>query len=173
MEMLMRLLPIAIAAAVAAATIGSAGFSQQGASAQVDPRSVALTQQGQALLSSGEYDKARDAFETALAVDPDNRGAYIGLGRAAQRQNLPGKAIGFYAEALALEPNDVTALAGQGEAMVERGAVERAKQNLEKIRSVCKDPCPQAATLATAIAKGPPPAVVTAEAPKPEVAKTN
>src|SRR3546814_14305925 len=63
----------------------------------------------------------------------------------------------LYGEALALEPNDPGALAGQGEALVERGAVERAKRNLERLKTVCKAPCPQATTLAAVIAKGPPP----------------
>ena len=66
-----------------------------------------------------------------------------------------------------LEPNDLSALTGQGEALVERGAVERAKQNLARIKSVCKAACPQAQTLASVIAKGPPPQIVTAQAPEP------
>ena len=168
----MRLLPIALSAAIAAATVASAGYGQQ-ASAQINARSIALTQQGQALVGQGQYDAARDAFETALAVDPRNRAAYIGMAQAAKGQKIPGRAIAYYAEALAMEPNDVVALEGQGEAMVERGAIERAKQNLEKIRAVCKDPCPQAARLAAVIAKGPPPAVVTAEAAKKDAAKAN
>ena len=169
----MRLLPIAISVSIVAATMGSAGFTQQQAAIQIDAHSVALTQQGQEELAAGKANEARDFFETALTVDPRNRAAYIGLARAAHAQGLPGKAIAFYSDALALEPNDVTALAGQGEAMVERGAIERAKKNLDKIRSVCKDPCPQAAELAAAIAKGPPPAVVTAEAPKAEAPKAH
>lgn len=167
----MRLLPIVISATIVAATMGSAGHSKQQGAEQIDARSVSLTKQGQNDLSVGQYDKARDAFETALAVDPRNRAAYIGLGRAALGMKMPGKAIGFYAEALALEPNDVVALAGQGQAMVERGAVDRAKQNLEKVRSLCTAPCPQADTLAAAIAKGPP--VVTAEVVTPEPTKAN
>lgn len=169
----MRLLPVAISAAAVAVTLGSAGSTQQQVAVQIDARSATLTQQGQALVAAGENDKAADAFETALAVDPRNRAAYIGLARAALGRGMPGKAIGYYAEALHLEPNDVTALAGQGEAMVQRGAVERAKKNLEKIRAVCKDPCPQAHTLAATIAKGPPPSVVTAQAKTDEPAKLN
>lgn len=167
----MRLLPIAISATIVAATLSSAGYSKQQGGEQIDARSVSLTREGQNELSIGQYDKARDSFETALAVDPRNRAAYIGLGRAALGMKMPGKAIGFYAEALAIEPNDVVALAGQGEAMVERGAVDRAKQNLEKVRSLCGEPCPQAQSLAAAIAKGPP--VVTAEAVTPEATKAN
>jgi Tfp pilus assembly protein PilF len=165
MEMLMRLTPIALSVAFALATMASAGHGQR-PDDQIDARSIELLQRGQALSASGQYDAAIDALESALAVDPRNRGAYIALARVAQGQKLPGKAVRLYAEALKLEPNDVTALAGQGEALVQRGAVERAKRNLEKLRTACKAPCPQATTLAAVIAKGPPPEVLTARAPE-------
>lgn len=168
----MRLMPIALSTAIALATVASAGHGQR-PDDQIDARSMALTQQGHALAAASRYAEATDALETALAIDPRNRSAYIGLARVAQGEKLPGKAIKFYAEALALEPNDVSALAGQGEALVERGAVERAKQNLDRIKSVCKSNCPQAITLAAVIAKGPPPQVVTAQAPPAAPVKKN
>ena len=160
----MRLTPIALSVALALATMASAGQGQR-PDDQIDPRSTALLQQGQALTAAAQYDSAIDALESALAVDPRNRNAYVALARVAQAQKLPGKAIRLYAEALKLEPNDLTALAGQGEAMVQRGAVERAKRNLEKLKTACKGDCPQAATLAAVIAKGPPAEVLTARAP--------
>lgn len=168
----MRLTPIALSVALALATMASAGHGQK-PDHQIDSRSMALVQQGQALTASGQYDSAIDALESALVLDPRNRSAYVGLARVAQGQKLPGKAIRLYVEALKLEPNDVTALAGQGEALVQRGAVERAKRNLERIRTVCKDPCPQATTLAAVIAKGPPAELMAAArtpttAPPPE-----
>ncbi len=163
MENLMRLTPIAVSAAIALATMASSGQGQR-PDDQIDARSAALAQQGQALNALGRYNEATDMLETALAVDPRNRQAYIGLARAAEGQKLPGKAIKFYFEALKLEPNDVVALAGQGQALVQRGAVDRAKLNLTKIRTLCGPNCPQAVTLAAAIAKGPPVAVVTAQA---------
>jgi Tfp pilus assembly protein PilF len=171
MEILMRLTPIALSAALVLATFGSAGQGQR-SDDQIDPRSIALLQQGEALTAAGKYTEAADMLETALVVDPRNRGAYIALARVAQGQKLPGKAIRLYAEALALEPNDLNALSGQGQALVERGAVERAKKNLEKIKVVCKANCAQAQTLAAAIAKGPPPQIVTAQAPAAETAPT-
>jgi hypothetical protein len=70
----------------------------------------------------------------------------------------------MYGNALVLEPNDPQALAGQGEAMVQRGAVARARENLAKLQGLCKKGCPQVAELTAAIAKGPPAAVVTAQA---------
>ena len=168
----MRLTPIALSIALALATMGSAGHGQK-PDDQINPHSVALVQEGQALTASAQYDAAIDIFESALVVDPRNRAAFIGLARVAQAQKLPGKAIRFYAEALKLEPNDVTALAGQGEALVQRGAVERAKQNLAKVQTACKGACPQASTLAAAIAKGPPAEVLTARVPEAGAPKTD
>ena len=160
----MRLTPIALSVAIALATMASSGQSQR-PDDQIDARSVAMVRQGETLIGQARFNEATDQFETALAVDPRNRQAYIGLARAAQGQKLPGKAIKFYFEALKLEPNDVVALAGQGEAMVQRGAVARAQKNLDKIRTLCRNNCPQVATLAAAIAKGPPPEALTARTP--------
>jgi hypothetical protein len=76
----------------------------------------------------------------------------------ATRQGLPGKAIRLYREALVIEPNDVAALRGQGEALVAKGAMQGANENLARIKVLCgKKPCPDATSLAATIAKGPPP----------------
>ncbi len=167
----MRFTPIALSIALAVATIASAGQGQR-PDDQIDARSLALTQQALALANPAQHQAAVDLLESALAVDPRNRGAYIALARVAQAQKLPGKAIRLYNEALKLEPNDVNALVGQGEALVQRGAVERAKRNLEKVRVACRGACPQAATLAAAIAKGPPAEVLSARAPETTQPKT-
>jgi Tfp pilus assembly protein PilF len=164
MEILMRLTPIALSAAIILVTVGSAGYSQR-PDDQIDARSVAMVQQAQELTAQARYQEAIDLLETALAVDPRNRQAFVGLARVAQAQKLPGKAIKLYSEALKLEPNDVSAIAAQGEAMVQRGAVERAKRNLERVKTLCKGPCPQATNLAAVIAKGPPAEVLTAQRP--------
>lgn len=159
----MRFSPIAAALALALATVSSAVQGQK-PDDQISPRSLALLEQGEAARKAGNLVAANDALESALAVDPRNRAAFVTLGKVALAQALPGKAIRMYREALALEPNDVAALGGQGEAMVQKGAVERAKVNLARIRTLCKTDCAPATQLAAVIAKGPPPAVVTAQA---------
>ena len=68
--------------------------------------------------------------------------------------------------ALRMEPNDVNALAGQGEAYVQRGAVERARRNLERVQTLCRAPCPQAQQLAAVIQRGPPAEVLAAQQPE-------
>jgi tetratricopeptide (TPR) repeat protein len=160
----MRFTPIALAAAIALATIASAGQGQR-ADDQIDPRSAALVQQAQAHSAAARYNEAIDLLETALAIDPRNRPAFIALARVAQAQRLPGKAIRFYAAALQIEPNDVDALAGQGEAYVQRGAVDRARANLVRVRALCNQSCAQATSLAAVIQRGPPPEVLSAQRP--------
>lgn len=142
----------------------STSVSGQRADDQIAASSLAYQARGEALTASGQYPAAIDALETALIVDPRNRGAYRSLARVAQAQGLYGKAIKLYGEVLALEPNDLPALAGQGDAMVQRGAVERARANLARIQKLCATGCGPATQLAAVIAKGPPPAVVTAQA---------
>ena len=160
----MRLLPITLSLALACATMASAGHGQR-ADDQIDPRSAALVQEAQSLTAAGRLDDAIDLLESALAVDPGNRGAYVALARVAQAQRLPGKALRFYADALRLEPNDLEALGGQGEAYVQRGAVERARANLERVRRLCGRTCPQADRLAAAINRGPPAEAIAAQQP--------
>ena len=159
----MRFSPVALVLAFGLATLSSSSFGQR-RDDQIDARSLALLRQGEALRVAGNFTGAEDMLETALAIDPRNRGAYVALGRVAQGQGLPGKAVRFYRDALALDPNDLTALAGQGEAMVQKGAVERARVNLARINQLCKGACPQSAALNAAIAKGPPVEVAAAQA---------
>lgn len=161
----MRLSPVILTLAIAAATMASAGQGQR-PDDQIDPRSATLVRQAEAARAAGRLEEANDLLETALAVDPRNRGAYIALGHVAQAQHLPGKAVRYYADALRIEPNDVNALAGQGEAYVQRGAVERARRNLERVQSLCRNPCPQAQQLATVIQRGPPADVLAAQRPE-------
>ena len=122
---------------------------------QIAPLSLQLMQAGEARLAAGKPDAATDSFEAALAADPRNRRAYMGLARAAQAQGLPGKAVRFYREALELEPNDLAVLEAQGLALIERGASARAGDNLDRVRKLCQTGCPEADRLAAAIARGP------------------
>lgn len=158
----MRITAISAAAALMLLSVSTSLMAQR-ADNQIDPKSLALLQQGKAARAAGNIEGANDALESALAVDPRNREAYVVLADIARAHGLPGKAIRLYREALALEPNDVAALRGQGEAMVAKGAVGRAKENLAKIEQLCKAACGDATALSAAIAKGPPVATAQAE----------
>jgi Tfp pilus assembly protein PilF len=154
-EKLMRITSVSVAAALTL-VCASTSLSGQRPDAQIDPRSMALLQQGRSAQAAGNIDGATGLIESALVIDPRNRQAFIALAELARTQGLPGKSIRLYREALALEPNDVAALKGQGEALVQKGAVVRAQETLAKLRTVCGATCPAAGELAAVIAKGPP-----------------
>lgn len=122
---------------------------------EIAPLSLVMMKSGESYLAQGKTQAATDSFEAALAADPRNRRAYLGMARAAEAEGLPGKAVRFYREALEIDPNDLNALELQGIALVERGAKARAETNLERMRKLCPGTCPGADRLSAAIARGP------------------
>lgn len=171
----MRFTPASIALAAVLTTVSSVGLTQRPDS-QISPLSIEWQQAGATARKAGNYEAATDALETALAVDPRNRPAYVELAQVARAQGLQGKAIRLYREALLLDPTDVGALVGQGEAMVEKGAIAKAKENLAQAQSVCKTECAAVGKLAAAIQKGPPATILSAKdavpAPKAPATET-
>ena len=165
----MRITVLSAAVGLMVLTLSTALVAQR-PDDQIDAKSMALLQQGRAEQAAGNLDGATDVLESALAVDPRNRMAFVALAEISRARGLPGKAIRFYHEALLLEPNDASALRAQGEAMVAKGAVEKAKENLAKIKAICANQCGDATQLAAVIAKGPP--ITTAQATTPAVTPT-
>lgn len=145
------------AAALSLCLAMTASISIAGANADPDPRAAALVAQGQASLNAGETEAAIDAFEAALAVDPGYTPIFIDLAEAARQQGLQGKAITYYREALERDPGNFAAISGEGTALVEKGALEKAKKNLAQLQSLCGDNCPETVALQTSIARGPSP----------------
>lgn len=168
-ELLMRFTAPAAALAAVLALSASVG---QGADHVTDPRAATLIAEGRSALAAGQPEKAVDAFEAALAIDPAATAIYLDLAEAARRNGLQGKAIRYYRAALDREPNNLAALSGEGAALVEKGAVEKARRNLARLKTMCGDNCAETRQLAAAIAQGPQPRVLTAEAVLPDTVVT-
>lgn len=168
----MRFTPAALALSLAFALTASASYS---AAPQVlDPRAIVLVAEGRAALAAGNPNGAIDAFEAALAIQPGASAITLDLAEATRRQGLQGKALHYYRETLERDPQNLTAISGEGAALVEKGAVEKARRNLSRLQMICGRSCPEATTLAALIARGSAPRVVSAEAVKPApVVSTN
>ncbi|GAA5050988.1 hypothetical protein GCM10023208_10400 [Erythrobacter westpacificensis] len=158
-EYAMRFAPVAAALSLAFATTASIG---QASDYEADPRAVALVAEGNAALEMGETQAAIDAFEAALAIDPGYTDVYLDLASAARIEGLQGKAIHFYREAQERDPENLAAITGEGEALVEKGALSAARENLTRLQDLCGETCTETVQLAAAIDRGPP--VMTAEA---------
>lgn len=150
----MRFASAAAALSLVLAVTASVG---QADDRQAAPRAAQLIAEGDAALNAGDAQTAIDAFEAALAVDPGHTPVFLKLAEAARLEGLQGKAIRFYREALDRDPDNVAAISGEGIAMVEKGAMEKAKRNLTKLESLCGATCPETRNLQASIASGPKP----------------
>ena len=150
----MRFSPLVLMLGLATSTLALPASGQRPDN-QIAARSIEFAKRGEAALAAGNYAAADDALETALALDPRNRAAFTTMAKVAIKQKLFGQAIRLTGKALLLEPTDRDALGLQGEAMVDAGAVPRAKDTLAKLQKLCAGPCPQAVALGAAIARGP------------------
>ena len=165
----MRFTPAALALSLVAAVTASVGF---GAERQPDPRAAALVAEGRSELAAGQVQASIDSFEAALAIDPAYTAIYLELAEASRAQGLQGKAIHYYREALERDPNNFAAISGEGEALLEKGAVDKARRNLAQLESLCGDQCEETRQLAAALERGPNAAVMTAEAVRPSTIVT-
>ncbi len=150
LEKIMRFSPAAIALSLSFAMLSSASMGKK-ADDDINALSLALVKKGEQAAQADKQEEAVDYFETALAVDPRNRAAYIAMARAVRSKGLNGKAIRFYKEALELDPNDQMALSEQGNVMLAKGAIEQAKSNLARLKMLCKADCTASEKLAAAI----------------------
>lgn len=161
----MRYAPAAAALSLLLAVSASVGSSAERAP---DPRAVLLISKGDAAMAADDPQAATDAYEAALAVDPAYTTILLKLAEAARAEDLQGKAIRYYREALARDPDNFAAISGEGEALLEKGAIEKARRNLARLQSMCGEGCNETQRLAVAIADRPEGRVLTAEAVMPE-----
>ncbi|MGH6743592.1 MULTISPECIES: tetratricopeptide repeat protein [unclassified Novosphingobium] len=170
-DILMRYTPAAIALSLVVAISSSAILSEPAAA--LDPRAATLMAEGRAAVDAGNVNGAIDAYEAALTVEPGSVPVLLALADATRKQGLQGKALHYYRVALTSDPRNVAALAGEGMALAEKGATDKASRNLARLQTLCGKDCAETEKLAAAIAKVPATRVMTAEAtaPKPVVSE--
>ncbi|MBB3940987.1 Flp pilus assembly protein TadD [Novosphingobium fluoreni] len=165
-DMLMRYTPVALALSLAAA-ISSSVLHSSPADA-LTTRAAELVAEGRTELGAGRLEGAVSAFEAALAVQPGNPQILVDLATATRRMGMQGKAIHYYREALEADPRNLSAIAGEGAAMAEKGATEKANRNLARLKTLCGGDCEEVRQLSAAIARGPMPRMVSAAPASPK-----
>ncbi|MEO9462854.1 MAG: tetratricopeptide repeat protein [Marinomonas sp.] len=149
----MRFGPAAAALSLFLAVNASVGHADNHVA---DPRAASLVVEGRAALAAGNAQGAIDAFEAALVIDPAHTAIFLELAAAARVDGLQGKAIRYYREALERDPGNYAAISGEGEALVEKGALEKAKRNLAVLKSQCGSECPETLALQKRVDRGVP-----------------
>ena len=87
-----------------------AGLSLGSAFAATDPAVTALLTQAQDAQIRGEAEKALRLAQAAIVADPAYPASYVALGDLYARQGQPEYARSYYDLALAIDPQDASAL---------------------------------------------------------------
>jgi tetratricopeptide (TPR) repeat protein len=112
-----------------------------------------LAARAQSAAALNKTTEALDLYESAVAADPKNIAAYVGLGRTYEAAGMQGRALRYYRLALDINPNDLGALEAQALGMMAKGAPTKAQAPLDRIRKLCPKSCPTLVRVDAAFAK--------------------
>jgi Tfp pilus assembly protein PilF len=142
---------IRLASFICAALLATPLLAKSAATISV---SQTLAARAQTALAQTKTTDALDLYESAIAADPKNIAAYVGLGRAYEAVGMQGKALRYYRLALDINPNDLGALEAQVAGMMAKGAPSKAQVPLDRLRKLCPKGCAALTRADAAFAKG-------------------
>jgi tetratricopeptide (TPR) repeat protein len=108
-----------------------------------------LIEQAWALARKGEFEAGRLLFSSV--ADKNNPEVLNGLGYTNRKLGQFDDAIGYYRQAIALDPNYAEAREYLGEGYVTMGKIDLAKEQLAEIRRICGTACEEYVELNEAI----------------------
>ena len=111
-----------------------------------------FNEQGWALAYAGKFELARDLF--LLVADKNDPSTLNGLGYTHRKLGQLDRGIGYYKQALAIDPDYLLAREYLGEGYVLAGQIDLAKAQLAQIRQRCGTSCKEYRRLARAISTG-------------------
>jgi tetratricopeptide (TPR) repeat protein len=107
-----------------------------------------LVATGRALAKSGRYYEALEVLGLVQNKDPV---ALTYIGYSLRKSGQTEEAIGFYHQALAIDPSNADTREYLGEGYAASGKIDLAKAELKKIGEICGTGCEQYALLSSAI----------------------
>ena len=112
------------------------------ATMEPDQRQVAATYfyRGNAYADKGEYDKAIEDFDQAIALQPDLAEACYNRGIAYYYKGEYDRAIEDYDQAIELQPDLAEAYSNRGNAYADKGEYDRAIEDFRKVVEVSDNP---------------------------------
>jgi Tfp pilus assembly protein PilF len=165
----MRIMPVMGLAVTMTVTLSTAAPRLSAIVVPISPISLAMQAEAERLAQQGEVNAAAGYFETALAADPRNADAYVGLAKLARAAGLTGKAVAYFRAALALQPDNRAALLGEGEALAARGATDQARAALARLRTLCGvGLCPEVTALDAALSGATPRTALSVDDVRPQ-----
>lgn len=109
-----------------------------------------LYEQGRVLALAGEYGKALAVFDAIK--DKQDSDVLTMIGYSKRKSGAVEEGIGYYHQALALNPDNVNTREYLGEGYVAMGRLDLAQTELDKIGAICGKSCEQYIDLAAAMA---------------------
>jgi Flp pilus assembly protein TadD/TolB-like protein len=94
---------------------------------------------GETLLATGRAKEAAEAFRRALAANPDDFQALLGLGRASEKAGDDPAAVASFSRAIVLQPSSFAAYNQLGGFFADRGRWIEAAQMFRKAASLAPD----------------------------------
>ncbi len=105
------------------------------------PDVIPILEKGNELLQAKDYAGAREQYEKALAIVPDNPAILRGIARAQYGEKKSGDAINTLKRVLEKEPNDTDTVLLLANLQLEQGQLEEGKATLAKVPpEALKDP---------------------------------
>jgi tetratricopeptide (TPR) repeat protein len=108
-----------------------------------------LVATGRSLAKAGKYYEALEVLGLVQGKDPV---ALTYIGYSLRKSGQTEEAIGFYHQALAIDPSNADTREYLGEGYAASGKIDLAKAELQKIGEICGKSCIQYGQLETAIA---------------------
>jgi len=99
------------------------------------------------LIESEKYSDALELLEGLEIVSPENAEIHNLIGYAYHQNGNFRKSLSAYQRALLLDPKHKGALEYQGELFLTLGQIEKAVENLDKLKNICPSGCPELADL--------------------------